>query len=134
MTQAVNLDTLESDVSDNNDYRNVGHIPLTQKSSNSGVASLDSSGQLPSGELTTAAMELKGSWNANTNSPTLVDGSGNTGDLYLVSVAGSQNLGSGVIQFEAGEWLIYNGATWQSGAEVNNLSDANVSPPLDNLL
>jgi len=130
-TQAVDLDTLESDVGDNNTYRAVDHIPLSQKSANSGVASLDASGQLPTGELTTAAMELKGSWNANTNSPALTDGSGNTGDVYLVSNAGSQDLGSGSLTFESGEWVIYNGSTWQSGSEVNNLSDTNVTDLTD---
>ncbi len=37
-------------------------------------------------------IELKGDWNANTNTPTLASGVGNAGDAYLVSVAGATNL------------------------------------------
>lgn len=55
----------------------------------------------------------KGAWNASTNTPTLADGAGVNGDNYLVSVAGTQNLGSGAIIFTVGDLVIYNGTIWQ---------------------
>lgn len=77
-----------------------------------GVAQLDASGKLPASQLTVSAMEYKGVWNASTNTPSLADGTGDTGDVYAVSVGGTQDLGSGSITFVAGDWIIYNGATW----------------------
>lgn len=55
----------------------------------------------------------KGSWNASTNTPTLINGVGISGDNYKVSVAGSQNLGSGTIVFTIGDLVIYNGTIWE---------------------
>ena len=57
-----------------------------------------------------------GNWNAADNTPTLADGTGTTLDLYRVSVAGSQNLGSGSISFAVGDYVIYNGSTWEKDA------------------
>jgi hypothetical protein len=63
-------------------------------------------------------MEYKGSWNAATNTPTLVNGTGNAGDVYLCEVAGTVNFGAGPITFAVGDQVIYSGAIWQraSGA------------------
>ena len=54
-------------------------------------------------------MEYKGLWNASTNTPALTDGTGNNGDVYQVSVAGTQFTPS--ISFEVGDKAVYNGAT-----------------------
>lgn len=56
-----------------------------------GIASLDSTGRIPYSQLPESAMEYKGTWNANTNTPTLVSGEGTNGDFYVVSVAGAWN-------------------------------------------
>lgn len=56
-----------------------------------GIASLDSTGRIPYSQLPESAMEYKGTWNANTNTPTLVSGEGVNGDFYVVSVAGTWN-------------------------------------------
>jgi len=61
----------------------------------------------------TDAVEYKGTWNANTNTPTLADGTGGTGDMYVVSVGGTQDLGSGNLTFTTGDRVIYNGTIWQ---------------------
>lgn len=55
----------------------------------------------------------KGAWNASTNTPALADGVGTAGWLYLVSVSGTQNLGSGSISFSAGDSVLYSGTVWQ---------------------
>jgi hypothetical protein len=62
-----------------------------------GVATLDGGGKIPATQLPNSVMELVGPWDAATNTPTLVDGTGNPGDVYEVTVAGTQNLGSGPI-------------------------------------
>lgn len=56
----------------------------------------------------------KGTWNANTNTPTLADGVGTAGDFYLVSVGDTIDLGSGNVIFLTGGTAIYNGAAWEA--------------------
>lgn len=58
-----------------------------------GFASLDASGRVPYSQLPESAMEYEGNWDASTNTPTLVNGTGINGEFYIVSVAGTQNLG-----------------------------------------
>jgi hypothetical protein len=96
-----------------------------------GVAGLDGSGKLSTSVLPASSMEFKGAWNANTNSPSLADGTGNAGDTYRVSVAGSQDLGSGSISFAIGDLVIYSGSVWQKtpadssflGKDTDDLSE-----------
>lgn len=78
-----------------------------------GLATLDSGGKIPAAQLPSSVMEYQGVWNASSNIPTLIDGVGNTGDVYLVNVAGTQNLGSGTQNFQVGDWAVYNGLIWQ---------------------
>jgi hypothetical protein len=80
---------------------------------NNGVAQLDGSGKIKTAQLPTSVQQYLGAWNANTNSPTLADGVGTAGDTYRVSVAGSQDLGSGTIAFGVGDLVIYNGSVWE---------------------
>jgi hypothetical protein len=79
----------------------------------SGVASLDSGGKIPLGQLPASLMEYQGTYNASTNTPTLVDGTGTSGYFYRVNTAGTQNFGSGSQTFVVGDWVMYNGAIWQ---------------------
>ncbi len=67
-------------------------------------------------------LAYKGSWDATSNSPNLSNATGTAGDYYVVSVAGTRDLGSGSISFNAGDWAIYNGSIWQ---QINNSSDVN---------
>lgn len=79
-----------------------------------GYASLDGGGKVPVSQLPNSIMEFQGVWNASTNSPTLVDGTGNVGDVYRVNVAGTQNLGSGSQTFIVGDFVIYDaGGIWR---------------------
>jgi len=57
-------------------------------------------------------MQYIGTWNASTNTPTLAAGSGTKGSFYVVSVAGTQNLGHGAMLYNANDSVVYNGATW----------------------
>jgi multidrug efflux pump subunit AcrA (membrane-fusion protein) len=88
-------------------------IPSSEKGVALGVATLDGSGKVPVSQLPSAIMTYEGVWNASTNSPSLADGSGDAGMVYRVGTAGSQNLGSGSISFEVGDYVIYNGSIWE---------------------
>ncbi len=56
-----------------------------------------------------------GTWNANTNTATLVDGTGTSGDYYKVTTAGTQDLGSGSQNFAINDLVVYDGAIWNRG-------------------
>lgn len=93
-----------------------------EKTANKGIAngyaSLDSGGKVPVSQLPNSVMEYKGTYDASTNTPTLIDGIGNTGDVYKVTVAGS---GVNGLNFAVGDYAIYNGSTWEkahSGADA----------------
>ena len=78
-----------------------------------GIATLDQNGRLPYSQLPLTAVEYKGAWNADTNTPALASGTGTYGDEYIVSVAGTQDLGEGSITYSVGDRVIYNGSIWQ---------------------
>ena len=61
---------------------------------------------------TSGGVTYKGTWDADTNTPTLVDGTGTQGDYYVVSVAGSTDL-DGITDWKVGDWAIFNGTVWQ---------------------
>lgn len=78
------------------------------------AASLDSNGRVPLSQLPASLMQYQGVWNASSNSPSLLDGTGDIGDVYRVTVEGSRNLGSGAIDFQVGDYVIYNTAgVWE---------------------
>ena len=53
-----------------------------------------------------------GTWDALTNTPTLLDSVGQKGDYYIVSVAGTTNL-NGISEWQPEDWVIYSGTAWQ---------------------
>ena len=81
-----------------------------------GVATLDSSGKVPLSQLPASVITYLGTWNASTNTPTLTNGVGDDGDLYICNVAGTVNFGAGPITFAVGDWVIYGSGTWQKSA------------------
>lgn len=85
---------------------------------NSGTNKVDAT-YLPTG----AAGTPKGAWDANANSPALADGAGTAGDYYDVTVAGSQDLGSGSIAYTVGDVVKYDGSTWYKIDSVANFLD-----------
>jgi len=96
-----------------NTIQTTAAIPLSQRANAGGVATLGLDGIVPSSQLPGGGPVYKGTWNADTNTPTLADGTGSGGDEYAVVVAGTQNLGSGAITFAVGDFCIYNGTIWQ---------------------
>lgn len=67
----------------------------------------------------------QGTYNATTNSPTLVDGTGAKGFYYVVATAGVRNFGSGNIDFNVGDWSIYNGSIWQKVDNTDAVASVN---------
>lgn len=63
---------------------------------------------------------FKGVWDASTNTPTLSDSVGDVGDEYLVTTAGSIDLGSGVIDFSLKDKVIYANNRWY---KLDNVDD-----------
>lgn len=70
------------------------------------------------------ALTYKGTWNASTNTPTLASGVGFSGDYYVVATAGSTNL-DGITDWLIGDWLLFNGATWQKIDQTNTVTSVN---------
>jgi hypothetical protein len=70
-------------------------------------------------------MEYKGTWDADTNSPTLSDATGTVGELYRVTVAGTQDLDSGNITFNVGDMAVHNGTTWEKWDVIDAVVSVN---------
>ncbi len=102
-------------------------IPLTEKAAPNGVATLGFDGKLPTSQLPFSVLEYKGTYDASNNTPILIDGTGNTGDFYKVSVAGTQNLGSGNIEFAIGDSVLYNGTIWQKEDNTEDINNAKLN-------
>jgi hypothetical protein len=70
------------------------------------------------------ALNYKGTWNATTNTPTIVSSVGVKGDYYQVSVAGSTTI-NGISNWGVGDVIAFNGTTWQrieGGADLNGVN------------
>ena len=95
--------------------QNTAAIPLSYIGVGNGVASLNSSGKVPTSQLPAGAVVYIGAWDAYLNTPTLGPNLP-TGVLagweYSVSNGGIQNIGDGPVTFYAGDYVIYNGSTW----------------------
>jgi len=92
-----------------------GKIDNTEKGAANGVAELDASGLVPVAQLpdtVTGALDYQGTWDASTNSPTLTSSTGQKGDYYRVSVAGSTTL-DGESDWGVGDWVLFNGTIWE---------------------
>jgi len=53
----------------------------------------------------------QGTWDANTNTPTLTSSVGIKGHFYIVSVAGTTNL-NGNNNWHIGDWAVFDGSIW----------------------
>ena len=96
----------------------------------SGAATLDATGVLTAAQIPPSLISgtsYRGTWDANTNTPTLTSSVGTQGYYYVVATAGSTTL-NGISSWAVGDWAIYNGTVWQkftqsqiiSGGTINN--------------
>ena len=92
-------------------------ILSSEKGAANGVATLDATGRVPYSQLSESAMEFKGEWNADTNTPHLEDGTGTNGDFYICSQGGTVNFGTSQsprnITFYVNDRVIYQGDVGQ---------------------
>ena len=70
---------------------------------------------------TTGVLQYQGTWNADTNSPTLASGTGTPGYYYIVSVAGDTDL-DGITDWEVGDWAIFTDHTTDHWQKIDNSS------------
>ena len=100
-----------------------------------GVPKLDSNAKILVSQLPNSVMEYQGTWNANTNTPTLTNGGAfNQGDVYLCNVAGTTNFGAGPISFIVGDSAIYSGSIWQrSGGATGSVTSVGLSTNGDSI-
>ena len=135
-TTTVNGHALSSNVVVSASDITTGTIPDAQQGANvtlmgnsfnasNKLLQLDAGGKVPFAQLPAALMIYKGTWNAATNSPTLSDGTGVSGWVYIVSTGGTVNTGSGSITYNAGDYAIHNGSTWQRSVGTNNVASVN---------
>lgn len=84
----------------------------------------DSFGFFTGGAVSFDALTYQGTWNADTNTPTLSSGSGTQGHYYVVSVAGNTNL-DGITDWKVNDWAVFNGTVWQKIDNTDLVSSVN---------
>jgi hypothetical protein len=123
-TQVSNALTFGSSLSGTSSTYN-GSAAVTVNVANSGVTAgtYGSSAVIPvitvgaDGRVTsvstqsTNAPAYQGTWNANTNTPTLTSSVGTQGFYYVVSVAGNTNLNGNAV-WSVGDWAIFANGAW----------------------
>lgn len=90
------------------------------------IEGINVNGNLISASITNKILEItsvtgltyKGLWNANTNSPTLSNGSGSECEFYIVNVAGTTTI-DGISSWSVGDWIISNGVVWQKIPDID---------------
>ena len=96
-----------------------------------GVASLDSSGKVPSSELPSTLLQYEGLWNPATNTPTLQDSTGVNAYVYQVSTAyagpitGLNN--ATMVNFQVGNLVIFSSSIgqWEQTTPAAGVSSVN---------
>lgn len=107
-------------------------IPFSQKAIAGAayVATLGIDGKLDSSQIPSSlsgAVIFKGGWNANTNTPELSDTKPTglqTGWEYVVTVAGTRDIGDGSRTFAPGDFVIYDGTHWIQIQATDNFTYA----------
>ena len=123
-TTPIGTSTIHQDISINSlgirfrdgSYQDTAAIPLTQRGTANGVATLGPDSKVIPEQLPTGAIFYKGAWDAGTNTPFLFANSGTyvEGWEYSVSNTGTQtiNTTTGAVGFYPGDYIIYNGEGW----------------------
>ena len=99
-------------------YGSAAVIPVIQVNSQGQITNISTQ--------PTNAPAYQGTWNASTNTPTLVSSVGTAGYYYVVSVAGNTNL-NGVTGWAVGDWAIFENGVWQKIAGSSSESFSNLT-------
>ena len=67
---------------------------------------------------------FQGTWNANTNSPTITSGVGSLGYFYIVNVAGNTTI-DGNTGWQVGDWILFDGTVWQKVDNTDAVTSVN---------
>jgi hypothetical protein len=90
-----------------------------------GVATLDAGGKVPTSQIPQMGdLNYQGTWNANTNTPTLASGVGTKGYYYVVNVAGTTTL-DGISDWNVGDWAVFNGTVWEQIDNTDAVTSVN---------
>ena len=92
-----------------------------------GAATLDAAGKVPLSQIPASiqgGVSYQGSWNASTNTPTIVSSTGSKGHYYVVSVAGTTTI-NGISDWLAGDWIIFNGTAWEKIDNTDSVTSVN---------
>jgi len=96
---------------------------LPSQTGNSGKF-LTTNGTTASWASVAGGLSYQGTWNASTNTPTLASSTGTNGYYYIVATAGSTDL-NGITDWQIGDWLLFNGSTWQKIDQTNLVTSVN---------
>jgi hypothetical protein len=66
---------------------------------------------------------FSGDWDASTNTPTLVNGTGSDRQYFYVTAAGAVDFGAGAIAFVVGDWVIFDAALGAAGRWIKATDD-----------
>jgi len=69
-------------------------------------------------------LQFQGTWNANTNSPTITSGVGTQGYFYIVNVAGNTTI-DGNTGWQIGDWILFDGTVWQKVDNTDAVTSVN---------
>lgn len=73
-----------------------------------------------------SVFELKGNWNANTNTPTLANTDTSVDNfLYYVNVSGSTDFGAGSKSFDVGDWVYNVNGAWEKADNNDDVLSVN---------
>lgn len=67
---------------------------------------------------------FQGTWNANTNTPTITSGVGTNGHFYIVNVAGNTTI-DGNTGWQVGDWILFDGTVWQKVDNTDAVTSVN---------
>jgi hypothetical protein len=107
---------------------------LVNKNSADGYAGLDNNGKIPlylMPPIIGSSLLYLGTWNAQTNTPQILNGVGTNGNYYKVSVAGTTSI-DGTNTWNIGDWIIYNGSIWER--VINNDLVSSVNSKVGNVI
>ncbi len=101
-----------------------GKEDKSEKGAASGYAPLDSDSKVPTANLPDSVLgqlEYKGTWNADTDTPSLPSASTVKGNYYVVSTAGVYE----TVDYEIGDWIVSNGTAWEKIDNSDKVSSVN---------
>jgi len=91
---------------------------IPSQTGNSGKYLTTNGSALSWASIAGGGLSYQGTWNASTNTPTLVSSTGTNGYYYITATAGSTNL-DGITDWQIGDWLLFNGTVWQKIDQSN---------------